>query len=129
MSTLPILLLQSRPEDEVSDNEYESICRLGGIDPQRVQRLRMERDELGEVNLADYAAIMMGGGPANFAASESKKSPELEFVRAILVQFCSSAGAFFFSSSTRSMRFSACRASSLSFSGASCFLSSRATMP
>ena len=38
-------------------------------------------------------------------AEGQKKSPELEFVRAILVQFCSSEGAFFFSSSARSMRF------------------------
>jgi len=86
MSTLPILLLQSRPEDEVSDNEYESICRLGGIDPQRVRRLRMERDALGEVNLADYAAVMMGGGPANFAASEDKKSPEQRRYEAWLIR-------------------------------------------
>lgn len=72
----PILLLQSRPEGEVSDNEYESICRLGGLDPARVVRLRMDRDELGDVNLDEYQAVIMGGGPANFANPEEKKSAE-----------------------------------------------------
>lgn len=72
----PVLLLQSRPENDVSNNEYESICRLGGIEPERVVRLRMDRDELGEVNLDDYAAVIMGGGPANFANPEEKKSAE-----------------------------------------------------
>ena len=72
----PILLLQSRPEDGVCDNEFQAICTIGGIDPSRVQRLRMERDELFEVNLDDYQAIIMGGGPANFANEQTDKSAE-----------------------------------------------------
>lgn len=71
-----ILLLQSRPEDDVAENECESICRLGGIDPARIVRLRMERDELAEIDLDTYAAIIMGGGPANFASPQEKKSHE-----------------------------------------------------
>lgn len=72
----PVLLLQSRPEDDVSDNEYESICRLGGIDPKRVERLRMDRDKLRDIQLHDYSAVIMGGGPANFASPDDEKSEE-----------------------------------------------------
>lgn len=76
MTALPILLLQSRPEDEVCDNEFEAVCSLGGVSSERVVRLRMDRDELGDIALDDYAAIIMGGGPANFATSEAHKSAE-----------------------------------------------------
>lgn len=69
-----ILLLQSRPEDDVAENECESICRLGRIDPARIVRLRMERDELTEIDLDTYAAIIVGGGPANFASPDDQKS-------------------------------------------------------
>lgn len=72
----PILLLQSRPEDDVCDNEFQAISTIGEIEPSRVQRLRMERDELFEVNLDDYEAIIMGGGPANFANEQTDKSPD-----------------------------------------------------
>lgn len=63
----PVLLLQSRPEDDVCGNEFQAICSLGGVDPSRMVRLRMERDGLVGINLDDYQAIIMGGGPANFA--------------------------------------------------------------
>ncbi len=87
MKKLPILLLQSRPEDDVCDNEFEAVCSLGGVSPERVVRLRMERDELGDIALDDYAAIIMGGGPANFATSEDKKSAEQRRYEAWLIGF------------------------------------------
>jgi len=76
MNQQSVLLLQSRPENDVSDNEFEAICRVGGVAPERVVRLRMDRDELGEIDLDDYAAVIMGGGPANFAYPDEKKLPE-----------------------------------------------------
>lgn len=63
----PILFLQSRPEDDVCDNEFQAVCTLGGIAPERMVRFQMDRDELVEINLDAYAAVIMGGGPANFA--------------------------------------------------------------
>lgn len=63
----PILFLQSRPEDDVCDNELQAVCSLGGIDSDRIVRFQMDRDELVELDLDAYAAIIMGGGPANFA--------------------------------------------------------------
>ena len=73
---LPVLLLQSRPEDEVCENEFEAICSFGEIGPSRVVRLRMERDELRQIDLGDYSAVIMGGGPANFASEEADKSDD-----------------------------------------------------
>lgn len=68
------LLLQSRPEDEASNNEYEAFCKLGSIAPSVVHRIRMEKGELPDIDLDDYAAVLMGGGPANLAYGDEQKS-------------------------------------------------------
>lgn len=70
----PFLLLQSRPEDVASDNEYEAFWRFGGLKPEQLQRVRMDKREFPLINVTEYSGIIMGGGPANFAYSEAKKS-------------------------------------------------------
>ncbi len=70
----PFLLLQSRPEDAASDNEYDSFCKFGGLEPARLKRIAMHKGELTPLNLDDYAGILMGGGPANISDPEDKKS-------------------------------------------------------
>ena len=74
--TIPFLLLQSRPEDESSDDEYAAFLKFGGLQPEQLQRLRLDRGEFSPVNLGDYSGIFMGGGPANFAYPPEEKSPE-----------------------------------------------------
>ena len=74
--TKPFLLLQSRPEDEASDDEYAAFLKFGGLQPEQLQRLRLDRGEFSPVNLDDYSGIFMGGGPANFAYPPEEKSPE-----------------------------------------------------
>ncbi|PID28892.1 glutamine amidotransferase [Candidatus Saccharibacteria bacterium] len=70
--TKPILLIQSRPETAVSDSEYEATCRFGGLAPEQVKRLRAETGELEPVDLAEYSAIIMMGGPGHFAEEEQR---------------------------------------------------------
>ena len=43
--TKPFLLLQSRPEDEASDDEYAAFLKFGGLQPEQLQRLRLDRGE------------------------------------------------------------------------------------
>ncbi len=74
--TKPFLLLQSRPEDEASDDEYAAFLKFGGLQPEQLQRLRLDRGEFSPVNLDDYSGIFMGGGPANFAYPPEEKSLE-----------------------------------------------------
>ena len=74
--TKPFLLLQSRPEDEASDDEYAAFLKFGGLQPEQLRRLRLDRGEFSPVNLDDYSGIFMGGGPANFAYPPEEKSPE-----------------------------------------------------
>ena len=51
--TKPFLLLQSRPEAEASDDEYQAFLKFGGLEADQLVRLRLERGDEPEVNLDD----------------------------------------------------------------------------
>ncbi|MCU1677146.1 MAG: putative glutamine amidotransferase [Frankiales bacterium] len=63
----PILLLQLRPEDDAAADEHRSFCDFGGLQPHEVVAVRMERDGVPEVTLADWSAVIVGGGPSNIS--------------------------------------------------------------
>lgn len=65
----PFLLIQTRPEDEASDNEYQAFLRYGGLTPDQLVRIRLEQTALPEVQLDDYSGIMVGGSPLNFTTT------------------------------------------------------------
>ncbi len=64
--TKPFLLIQTRPEDEASDNEYQAFLRYGGLDPNQLVRIRLEQTALPKIQLDDYSGVMVGGSPLNF---------------------------------------------------------------
>ncbi|PZR52359.1 glutamine amidotransferase [Xylanimonas oleitrophica] len=70
----PFLLLATRAEDVAADGEYEAFCRYGGLVPQQLHRVRLEREAMPSVDLDDYAGIMVGGSPFNAADPEDTKS-------------------------------------------------------
>lgn len=59
------LILQLRPEDEAADGELEAFLHAGGLEEDQIRRVRIERDGVPEVDLDDYAAVIVGGGPSN----------------------------------------------------------------
>ncbi|MFA4841080.1 MAG: glutamine amidotransferase [Agrococcus sp.] len=61
-----ILIVQSRPEDEVADAELDAMVRFGRLDASRIRRVRLDRDQ-PEVDLSGVGAVLIGGGPANFS--------------------------------------------------------------
>lgn len=69
------LLLQSRPEVQVSDDEFRAFCRFGGMKELEVERLQIHLEQ-PSVDLSKYRAVLMGGGPANFSYPDDKKSAE-----------------------------------------------------
>ncbi len=69
----PFLILQLRPIDEAADNEFESICKYGELAPGEVHRVRMEVEGIPEIDLEDYAGVIVGGGPSNVSDPEDKK--------------------------------------------------------
>ncbi len=75
-SKKPFLLLQSRSEDEASDDEYQAFLKFGGLKPAELTRLRLDMGMRPQIALDDYAGVLMGGGAANFAYDDAQKSPE-----------------------------------------------------
>ena len=69
----PFLILQIRPEKAASDGEYEALLKFGEMDADETHRVRMETDGLDEVNLSDYSAVIVGGGPYNVSDKPHKK--------------------------------------------------------
>jgi GMP synthase (glutamine-hydrolysing) len=70
----PFLILQLRPNDAASDGEFDAFLRYGGLSPDDVVRVRMDQGYLPEVNLDDYSAVIVGGGPWNVSDDPTKKS-------------------------------------------------------
>lgn len=71
----PFLVLQLRPEDDAADGELRAIVEKGGLAPDRVHRVRLERDPLpADLALDDYAAVIVGGGPGCVSDPPSGKT-------------------------------------------------------
>ena len=72
----PFLFLGIRAEDAAADDEYAAVLRCAGLDERDLRRHRLERDELGHVDLDEWSGIVLGGGPFNISDPASVKSPE-----------------------------------------------------
>lgn len=70
----PFLLLQTRPENEASDNEYEGMLLASGLMPQQLRRVRVEAEPLPPLYLDQYSGVILGGGPYNVSLPEHEKS-------------------------------------------------------
>jgi GMP synthase (glutamine-hydrolysing) len=70
----PFLLLATRAEDVAADGEYAAFCRFGGLEPARLHRVRLEAGPMPDLDLDDYAGIVVGGGPYNSSDPEVEKS-------------------------------------------------------
>jgi GMP synthase (glutamine-hydrolysing) len=71
---LPVLVIQLRPEDATSDNEYQGVLRYGGLRPEETRRMRIERTGIPPLDLEDFAAIIVGGSPFDVSTPETGKS-------------------------------------------------------
>ena len=74
MAIKPFLLLQTRPEDETSDNEYDGFLQAAKLTPEELVRVRVEAGPLPPIQLADYSGIMLGGGPFDISKPHDMKS-------------------------------------------------------
>jgi GMP synthase (glutamine-hydrolysing) len=72
----PFLFLGIRAQDAAADDEYAAVLRCAGLDERDVRRVRLEREELGPVDIDDWSGIVVGGGPWNVSDPEESKPPE-----------------------------------------------------
>ncbi|MEV6774042.1 glutamine amidotransferase [Nocardia sp. NPDC051030] len=68
----PFLLLQLRPEDAASDDEYRAVLRAGGLADGELRRVRMDQG-MPDLELEDYSGVIVGGGPSNVSSPEDRK--------------------------------------------------------
>jgi GMP synthase (glutamine-hydrolysing) len=81
---VPFLLLSIRGEDEAADDEYEAVMRFAGRDSTGVHRIRLTHEALGQIDLADWSGIILGGGPYNVSDAPASKSATQQRVEAEL---------------------------------------------
>ena len=70
----PFLLLGTRADDHVADNEYDAFLGFTGLDESCLRRHRLEAVPLDRLDLDDWSGIFMGGGPFNSSDPASSKS-------------------------------------------------------
>jgi GMP synthase (glutamine-hydrolysing) len=70
----PFLLLATRAEDQAADDEYAAFLRFGGLEERDLERRRVERDPLGEVDLDWYSGVILGGSPYTISDPQHEKS-------------------------------------------------------
>ncbi|WP_275006857.1 glutamine amidotransferase [Promicromonospora iranensis] len=80
----PFLLLATRGEDIAADGEYAAFLQYGGLEPEQLHRVRLERDPLPPVDLDDYSGVLVGGGPFNSSDPAEQKGPVQRRVEAQL---------------------------------------------
>ncbi len=80
----PFLFLGTRAEDRAADGEYDAVVRFSGLDPADWRRVRLEAEDLGEVDLDAWSGIVLGGGPFNVSDPEDAKSSVQQRVEARL---------------------------------------------
>ena len=74
--TKPFLILQLRPEDDGADGEYRAILDKGGLDENRVRRIRLDQEPLPEtLSLDAYAGVIVGGGPGCVSDDPETRDP------------------------------------------------------
>ena len=71
----PFLILQLRPEDEASDDEYAAILRFGGLQASDTKRIRLDCEALPDLDVTDFAGVIVGGGPGCVSDAQSDKTP------------------------------------------------------
>ncbi len=71
----PFLILQLRPEDDISDSEFAAILKYGDLDEKHVHRMRIEKSGIPENLLLDnYSALIVGGSPFDISTPEQDKT-------------------------------------------------------
>ena len=79
----PVLILQLRPEDATSDSEYACFLKYGGLRAEDTCRMRIEQHGIPDnLNVDEYAAIIVGGSPFDISTPEDQKSPIQKMIEA-----------------------------------------------
>lgn len=85
MHSHPLLLLSIRGEDAAADDEYRAMMRFAGVDEAGMHRIRLTHQPLGDIDLADWSGVILGGGPYTVSDAETSKSSDQRRVESELL--------------------------------------------
>ncbi|MFK5891845.1 MAG: glutamine amidotransferase, partial [Pseudomonadota bacterium] len=69
------LILQLRPEDNTSDNEFTAILKYSGLEEKDVHRMRIEKNGIPkDLSLDKYCAVIVGGSPFDLSSPNDEKT-------------------------------------------------------
>jgi len=69
------LILQLRPEADASDDEYAAILNKCELTPAQTHRIRVDKDDIPtDLDVTDYAGVIVGGGPGCVSDPADQKS-------------------------------------------------------
>ncbi|MFY0692247.1 MAG: glutamine amidotransferase [Paracoccaceae bacterium] len=72
----PFLILQLRPEADASDDEYASILDKCALTAAQTHRIRVDQQDIpADLDVTDYAGVIVGGGPGCVSDAPAEKSP------------------------------------------------------
>lgn len=88
-----VLIVQLRPETEAADSEFRAILEKCALPARRARRIRLDQQDLpSTLNPADFAAIIVGGGPGCVSDDPVTKDPQEARVEAqilsLMPQIC-----------------------------------------
>ncbi len=70
------VLFQLRPEDEASDGEYAAFLEKGGLAADQLVRVRLDAGAMpDDLRLADFDAVIVGGGPGCVSDDPETRDP------------------------------------------------------
>ena len=70
----PFLLLSTRAETLAAESEYEAFRRFGGLGPDQLRQVRLERAPMPDLDLDEWSGIIVGGSPFCTSDPEDEKS-------------------------------------------------------
>lgn len=71
----PFLILQLRPEQEASDNEFRAILEKSGLRQTDTHRIQLDKEDLpSDLSLDAYSGVIVGGGPGCVSDTPAEKS-------------------------------------------------------
>lgn len=69
------LILQLRPETDASDDEYASILDKCSLSQEQTLRIRVDQEDIPDsLDVTDFAAVIVGGGPGCVSDAPETKS-------------------------------------------------------
>ncbi|MGW5238509.1 glutamine amidotransferase [Monashia sp. NPDC004114] len=84
---LPFLLLTSRADDHLAQQERDGFLRITGLDASEVVHLRIEQGPFTPLDARAYAGVVLGGSPFTVTDPQESKSPDQRRVEDELTVF------------------------------------------